>query len=199
MGCVMLHITKTIIVEGTYDRIRVNEVCDAFCLTTGGFDIFTDKEKQGFIRRLAKENGVIVLTDSDRAGFAIRSLIKSVAAGGEVLHAYIPEVFGKERRKDKPSAEGKLGVEGIEREALEKVLRPFAEDAPEQREKITKQDFFELGLTGAPDSAARREALCAALGVPRKISAKALVEALNTVMTKKQLYEMVNSGKFDRD
>ena len=119
----MLHITRAIIVEGTYDRQRVGEVCDAYCLATGGFDIFADREKRAFIRRLAEERGLIVLTDSDRAGFAIRAHIKNIVKKGEVLHAYTPEIYGKERRKDKPSAEGNLGVEGMEREMLENILR----------------------------------------------------------------------------
>ena len=190
----MLHITQAIIVEGIYDRQRVSEVCDAYCFATGGFDVFADREKRNFIQRLAKERGIIVLTDSDRAGFMIRSHIKNIVKEGEVLHAYIPEIFGKERRKDKPSAEGKLGVEGIERRALEEVLRPFAaENIPEQGEPVTKTDLFELGLTGGPDSAARRKALCAALGIPAGISANSLLEAINVTMTKKQFLQVVNS------
>ncbi len=187
----MLHITKAIIVEGVYDRQRVNEVCDAFCFATGGFNIFKNKEKQAFIRRLAKEKGIIVLTDSDRAGLAIRSLVKNIAKEGEVLQAYTPEIFGKERRKDKPSAEGKLGVEGMERKALEMVLAPFAEDGGEKGEKVTKQDLFELGLTGAPDSGERRRELCRRLNLPHSMSPKSLLDAVNAVMTKNQFYDAV--------
>lgn len=191
----MLHISKAIIVEGTYDKQRVGEVCDAFCFATGGFDVFADREKRAFIQRLAKEKGIIVLTDSDRAGFMIRAHIKNIVKEGEVLHAYIPEVFGKERRKDRPSAEGKLGVEGIERTALEEVLRPFADGAPEPGEPITKLDLFELGLTGGPDSASRRKSLCAHMGIPADISTNSLIEAVNAIMTKKQFYKIINSIK----
>ncbi len=192
----MLHITKAIIVEGAYDRRRVEEVCDAYCFATGGFDVFADGEKRDFIRRLAKERGLIVLTDSDRAGFAIRAHIKNIVKEGEVLHAYIPEIYGKERRKPRPSAEGKLGVEGVDRQTLEEVLRPFAADfsAPPP-DPVTKAELYELGLTGAADSAARRRKLCERLGIPSRISANSLLEAVNAIMTKKQFLDIVNSIK----
>ena len=191
----MLHISKAIIVEGIYDKQRVAEVCDAFCFATGGFDVFADREKRDFIKKLAKEKGIIVLTDSDRAGFMIRAHIKNIVKEGKVIHAYIPEVFGKERRKDRPSAEGKLGVEGIERTALEEVLRPFADGAAERGEPVTKLDLFELGLTGGPDSASKRKHLCAHMGIPADISANSLIEAVNAIMTKKDFYQVVNSIK----
>ncbi len=190
----MLHITRAIIVEGTYDCRRVEEVCDAFCFATGGFDIFADGEKRNFIRRLARERGLIVLTDPDRAGFAIRAHIKNIVKEGEVLHAYTPEIYGKERRKPRPSAEGKLGVEGMDRQTLEEVLRPFAADAPPlPPDPVTKLDLYELGLSGAADSAARRRELCERLGIPSRISANSLLEAVNAIMTKKQFGEVVNS------
>lgn len=191
----MLHITRAIIVEGAYDRQRVNEVCDAFCFVTEGFNVFKNREKQEFIRLLAERTGIIVLTDSDRAGFLIRSRIKSIARGGDVVNAYIPEIFGKERRKDKPSAEGKLGVEGMEREALERALAPFAAKGEINADPVTKADFFDLGLTGLPDSAARRKELCQRLKIPVHLSSNALLEAINAIMTKKQLYETANSIK----
>ena len=191
----MLHISKAIIVEGIYDKQRVNEVCDAFCFVTGGFDVFADREKRYFIKKLAREKGIIVLTDSDRAGFMIRAHIKNIVKEGQVLHAYIPEVFGKERRKDRPSAEGKLGVEGIERTALEEVLRPFEDGTAERGEPVTKLDLFELGLTGGPDSASKRKHLCARMGIPADISANSLIEAVNAIMTKKDFYQVVNSIK----
>lgn len=192
----MLHITQAIIVEGVYDRQRVAEVCDAYCFATGGFDVFADKEKKDFIKKLARERGIIVLTDSDRAGFMIRSHIKNIVKDGEVLHAYIPEVFGKERRKEKPSAEGKLGVEGIERQALEEVLRPFAAgNEPEKGEPVTKLDLFELGLTGSADSSDRRKELCRRLEIPAGISTNSLLEGINAIMNKKQFMQVVNSMK----
>ncbi|MGN1098575.1 MAG: toprim domain-containing protein [Clostridia bacterium] len=191
----MLHITRAIIVEGAYDRQRVNEVCDAFCFVTGGFNVFKNREKREFIRLLAREKGIIVLTDSDRAGFLIRNHIKNIVREGEVINAYIPEVFGKERRKDKPSAEGKLGVEGIERAALTEVLRPFSEGEGQSGEPVTKQDFFELGLSGSENSGELRRLLCKRLKIPVGISPNSLIDAVNAIMTKKQFYEIVNSIK----
>ncbi len=189
----MLHIEKAIVVEGVYDRQRVSEVCDAYCFITDGFKIFKDKEKREFIRRLAAERGLIVLTDSDRAGFMIRSHIKNITGGKNIFHAYIPEIFGKERRKAKPSAEGKLGVEGIERAALEEVLLPFAAEQSDTGEKITKADLFELGLSGGKDSSLLREELCKRLSLPMGLSANALVGAVNAIMTKNEFYTAVNS------
>ncbi len=193
----MLHIEEAIIVEGIYDKQRVNEVCDAYCIITDGFGIFKDKEKRTFIRNLAREKGIIVLTDSDSAGRLIRNHIKNIAGNADVKQAYIPEIFGKERRKRKPSAEGKLGVEGMEREALIKTLAPFAAEAPEKKdngaEKVTKRDFFELGLTGERDSGERRRRLCRALKVPENLSANAVIDAVNAIMTKKQFEGVINS------
>lgn len=189
----MLHIEQAIVVEGIYDRQRVNEVCDAYCFVTDGFKVFKDKEKKEFIRFLAREKGLIVLTDSDRAGFLIRGYIKNIAGEKNVQHAYIPEIFGKERRKDKPSAEGKLGVEGIEREALTMVLQPFANGGGARGETITKADFYELGLSGREGSRELRSKLCRQLKIPAAISANSLLDALNAIMTKKQFYDAVNS------
>ena len=185
----MLHITQAIIVEGIYDRQRVTEVCDAYCYITDGCKIFKDKEKREFIRLLAREKGLIVLTDSDRAGFLIRSHIKNITGDKNVRHAYIPEVFGKERRKAAPSAEGKLGVEGMEREALRKVLLPFADGEGVRGEEITKTDLFELGLSGGEGSKQRREALCRKLRLPTHLSANGLLDAANAIMTKKSFFD----------
>lgn len=190
----MLHINEAIIVEGIYDKQRVNSVCDAYVFATDGFNVFKNKEKRTFIRRLAKERGIIVLTDSDRAGFLIRNHIKNIVGNIEIKQAYIPEVFGKERRKDKPSAEGKLGVEGIEAKALEEVLLPFAkENSVPKGEGITKADLFELGLSGGNNSGEKRKVVCRQLKIPENISSKGLVEAVNAIMTKKQFTEIANS------
>ena len=194
----MLHIEKAIIVEGVYDRQRVGEVCDAFCFATDGFKIFKDREKREFIRLLAREKGLIVLTDPDRAGFLIRSHIKNIVREGEVFQAYIPEIFGKERRKAVPSAEGKLGVEGMEREALEETLRPFAcGGAAADGGEITKADLFSLGLSGGKDSREKRAALCRALCLPAQLSANALIDAANAIMSKKDFLRAANSIIFD--
>ncbi len=198
----MLHIDRAIIVEGVYDKQRVSEVCDAFCFVTDGFKVFKDREKREFIRLLAREKGLIVLTDPDRAGFLIRAHIKNIVREGEVLQAHIPEIFGKERRKSAPSAEGKLGVEGMEREALERTLRPFAaegnargEDA--RSEAVTKADLFALGLSGGAGSRERRAALCRALCLPTGLSANAMLDAVNAIMSKKDFLRAANSIIFD--
>lgn len=192
----MLHIKEAIIVEGIYDKQRVEKICDAYVFTTGGFDVFAQKEKREFIRRLAREKGIIVLTDSDRAGFLIRNHIKNIAGDVKIKQAYIPEIYGKERRKDKPSAEGKLGVEGIDDEILREVLSPFAkEPSPlKDEDKVTKADLFEWGLSGSADSAQKRKSLCRRLQIPENISANALLEAVNAIMTKKQLCDIINSA-----
>ncbi len=189
----MLHIERAIIVEGVYDRKRVGEVCDACCFETDGFKIFRDREKRELIRLLARERGLIVLTDSDRAGLMIRSCVHNITGGNGVVNAYIPEIYGKERRKDKPSAEGKLGVEGMNREALTEVLRPFASEAGLVGEKVTKTDFYEMGLSGADGSRKRRERVCASLKIPVSLSANAMLDAVNAIMTKKQFAELLNS------
>ena len=119
----MVKTDRAIIVEGKYDKIRLSSVIDGFIVTTEGFGIFSDKEKQRFIKKLAEEKGLLVLTDSDAAGFRIRTFLKNIVPETQILHAYIPDVYGKERRKDAPSREGKLGVEGMDTAALEEALR----------------------------------------------------------------------------
>ncbi len=181
----MLNIKEAIIVEGKYDKMQLEKVCNAPIFTTDGFRIFKDKEKREFFRKLAKTRGILILTDSDRAGFMIRNHIKGFVEEGKIHQAYIPEIFGKERRKTVPSKEGKLGVEGIDTALLEKVLsRYLSEDTG--GEKITKTDLYEKGLYGGTDSAAARIKLCKMLSVPEKISVNALVDALNALFTKEE-------------
>ena len=188
----MLHIGLAIIVEGKYDKMRVERVCDAPVFTTEGFRIFKDCEKRRFLCRLASSCGILVLTDSDRAGFLIRNHIKGIVGEGKVYHAYIPEMDGKERRKRRPSKEGHLGVEGMEDKLLEDILKKYTADC-EIREKITKTDFFEAGLYGGANSAAARIALCKRLSVPAGISADAMIDAVNALITKEEFFEMVTN------
>ena len=189
----MLHIGLAIIVEGKYDKIRVERVCDAPVFTTEGFRIFKDKEMRGFLRRLASTCGILVLTDSDRAGFLIRNHIKGIVGEGKIYHAYIPEIDGKERRKRRPSKEGHLGVEGMEDKLLAEILEKYTVDFAD-RERITKADLFDAGLYGGANSAAARVSLCKRISVPTGISAGALTDALNALMTKKEFFEMVENG-----
>lgn len=193
----MIHISQAIVVEGKYDKIKLSSILDAVILVTNGFQIFHDAEKMALIRYYAKTTGVIVLTDSDTAGFKIRGYLKGAIHDGTIYHVYIPDIYGKERRKEKPSAEGKLGVEGIDKarllEAFEKA-GIFAAEAPEKEDPITRYDFYEMGLSGGVDSKARRKALQKQLGLPDLLSAASLLEVLNTMMTKSELQKRLEES-----
>lgn len=180
----MLHIKETIIVEGKYDKERLKAVTDAPIICTGGFDLYKNKNTVSAIRTAARRTGIIILTDSDGAGFRIRNYIRQcVGENGTVKQAYIPSVEGKEKRKEKAGKEGLLGVEGMSEEKLRAVLEGVASADFEENEvsgkTITKAVFFEDGLTGRCDSAQRRRRLAAALGLPKRISANAMIDFLN--------------------
>lgn len=181
----MLKISRPIIVEGKYDRLRVLSVADATVISTDGFGIFKKSETAALIRKLAARRGIIVLTDSDGAGLVIRNYIKGITRGADVINVYVPQIKGKERRKKAPSKEGYLGVEGMEREVIEKALAPYddgGDGAPKMT--LTKADFYSLGLSGKDNSAERRKTLARRLGLPQNISASALIEAINLTATK---------------
>jgi len=182
----MLRIREAIVVEGRYDKNTLSQVVDTLILETSGFGIFKNPEQMALLRRAAEKRGLIVLTDSDGAGFVIRNRIKGAIPRQSVKHAYIPDVYGKEKRKKQAGKEGKLGVEGMPPQVLERVLRqagatfldeenPEVESAP----PLTKADLFAAGLTGGPDSAARRLALLKELSLPEHMSANALLAVLN--------------------
>jgi len=189
----MIRLKQAVIVEGKYDKIKLSNLLDALILTTDGFGIFKDKEKQAFLRRIAKEQGLIVLTDSDSAGFLIRGFLQSVLPGEQITHVYIPDLFGKEKRKRIPGKEGKLGVEGVSEQVL---LQAFARAGitADQTDSwsamtLTPADLFEMGLSGRPDSAAKRRALLQALALPERLSTSALLRVLNGYVTKEQFDE----------
>jgi len=189
----MRKIKEVIVVEGRYDKNTVSQVVDAAVITLGGFAVFNDKEKLAFLRRLAEKQGLIVLTDSDGAGFVIRNYLKGALPKDQVKQAYVPDVYGKERRKRKAGKEGKLGVEGMPPEVLLEALRRAgatfldeAEDRP-QKDLITKSDLFELGLSGGADSAAKRQALLKKLELPEHLTANAMLEALNLLFDRDTL------------
>ena len=186
----MLNIKEAIIVEGKYDKIRLERVCSSPIFTTEGFRIFKDKEKREFLKALAKTRGLLILTDSDRAGFMIRNHIKGFITEGEIKQAYIPEIFGKEKRKSAPSKEGKLGVEGIDEKLLSEVLSKYTSPL-DTTEKITKNDLYDIGLYGGADSAAARMSLCRKLSIPEKISVNGLIDALNALITKEKFLELI--------
>lgn len=193
----MLKIKEAIIVEGRYDKNSLSQVVDALILETSGFGVFKDGEKLELIRRLAQRQGIIVLTDSDGAGFVIRNYLKGAIPKHQVKHAYIPDVYGKERRKRKAGKEGKLGVEGMNPDILRQaLLRAGAtvvdgEGTAPVRGDLTPADLFELGFTGRPDSATRRERLLHKLGLPQHMNSKALLVMLNALHTPQEVAQMV--------
>lgn len=184
----MIRVREAIVVEGRYDKNALRQVVDALIIPTDGFGIFRDREKRALLGQLARTRGLILLTDSDGAGFVIRNHLKGVLPKEGVKQAYIPDVYGKERRKRHPGREGKLGVEGMPPAVLlEALLRAGAtvlDGAAEQSARtrpITKADFFRDGLTGRPESAKRRAALQARLRLPERLTANALLEVLNAL------------------
>ena len=190
----MRRIREVIVVEGRYDKNALRQVVEATVVETGGFGVFNDKERISLLRRLAAERGLIVLTDSDGAGFVIRNFLKGAIPKDRVKHAYIPDIYGKERRKTAPGKEGKLGVEGMKPEvllaALERAGATFEDGREsEMRMPITKADLYELGLTGRPDSASRRSALLKELSLPERMTTNAMLEALNILFGREELME----------
>ena len=191
-----LRIREAIVVEGRYDKAALAGVVDTLILETAGFGVFKDAERLAFLRRLAAVRGLIVLTDSDGAGFVIRNHLKGAIPKDQLKHAYIPDVYGKERRKKAPGKEGKLGVEGMSPDVLRRaVLNAGATvldgDAPERAAgNLTPADLFALGLSGTADAAERRGELLKRLGLPERMSAKALLAALNALYTPGELEEL---------
>lgn len=174
-------IPNAVIVEGKYDKNRLSGVIDAFILTTNGFSIFNEKQKEKALRRLAAERPVIVLTDSDSAGMLIRNRITSVLGKEKVIHLYTPKIEGKERRKSRPSREGVLGVEGIDNEILYKLFEPFAAGAESNKKPpfIDRSRLYSDGLFGGKNSASLRKKILLRLDLPDSLSAGALIDILN--------------------
>lgn len=188
----MIRIKQAIIVEGRYDKIRLSNIVDAVIICTDGFSIFKDTEKQELIKSLAAKTGIIILTDSDSAGFKIRSFIRNIVKQGEVLNAVTPDIYGKERRKLQPSKQGKLGVEGIPDDILIGSLERCgavtdAECQPSCEEPLTRADLMELGLIGGDNSSDRRRELQRSLGLPELLSVKLLLEVANKMYTRSEV------------
>ena len=190
----MIRVREAVIVEGRYDKIKLSSLVDGIILETGGFRIFKDPEKLALIRRLAESRGIVILTDSDSAGFLIRNYLNGAVPPEKIKHAYIPDLFGKEKRKDRPSKEGKLGVEGVPVDLLLEALRRAGvvwEDAAGETAvaaPVTKADLYECGLSGQEDSAVRRKQFLRALGLPEHLSANALVRVLGGIYSKEEFY-----------
>ncbi|MCM1529569.1 MAG: DUF4093 domain-containing protein [Alistipes sp.] len=197
----MISLNEAVVVEGKYDKIRLSSVVDAVIIVTNGFRIFKDAEKLALIRYYAEKTGIIILTDSDSAGRKIRGYIKGAVKNGTVKNVHIPDIFGKERRKEKPSAEGKLGVEGIDTDVLLEAFRRAGVTSAERKTApdITKTVMFELGLSGGHDSSVLRKRLQKRLGLPELLSSGALLEVLNTMMTARELAGHVSAIAEEED
>ena len=198
----MLKLKQAVIVEGRYDKARLSTLVDALIVTTEGFDIFRDREKLQFIRTLAERDGIIILTDSDAAGFRIRSYIAGAVDPSRIIHVYIPDILGKERRKASPSAEGKLGVEGIPLELLLEALQRAGVDVetsvPVGQQKIqgrpvTGADLMEWGIIGGDNSSALRKQLLRKLKLPARMNPKALLRVVNTLYDYETFYTLIQS------
>ena len=193
----MIKIKEAVIVEGKYDKIKLSSLIDGLIIETGGFQIFSDREKIELLRRLADTRGLLILTDSDSAGFLIRNHIQSCIPKEKIRHAYIPDLYGKEKRKLHPSKEGKLGVEGIDPEILLESIRRSGASAieeagsSEEKRKITKLDLYEDGFSGGADSSKKRQVLLRELGLPERLTAKALVPVLNSLVNYEEYQKVV--------
>lgn len=197
----MLHTNMAVIVEGKYDKIKLSSVIDAVIIPTNGFRVFKDKEKMELIRYYASGAGIIILTDSDSAGFKIRNYIKGSVGNARIFNVYIPDIYGKERRKTEYSKEGKLGVEGMDEDVLIEAFKKSGIDfssEPRRRRDITKMDLFEDGLSGGANSSEKRAELLKALGLPELLTANAMLEVLNAMLTREQYKQAVGKlGKTD--
>ena len=192
-----LKISIPIIVEGKYDKIKLDSILDADVFTTGGFSLFKRGDRLDFFRRIS-ERGVIVLTDSDGAGTLIRSHISSAVPKEKIYQLYTPKIHGKEKRKTHASAEGTLGVEGIDADILRELFRPFADgNTPAHGEKITKSDLYEARMSGGTGAAERRARFCSHVSLPDGISPNAMLSALNVLMSREEFFTKV--AEFDNE
>ena len=178
-----IKLSEAVIVEGKYDKIKLSNILDAFIIETNGFAVFKDKTKLSFIKKLAKERGIIILTDSDHAGFMIRNYISSGVPKEQIKNVYIPDIFGKEKRKNAPSKEGKLGVEGMTKEVIVEALSKAGITS-------SKSVCSDPVTTGGAGSKAKRKALCKTLDLPEFLSTSSLISCINNFMTKEEFYSV---------
>ncbi|MEE0946756.1 MAG: DUF4093 domain-containing protein [Acutalibacteraceae bacterium] len=199
----MIKIKQTVIVEGKYDKINIENFIDAYIISTDGFRIFKDKEKTDLIRTLAKNCGIIIMTDSDSAGMVIRSHLKGVVAEGEIIQVYLPQIKGKEKRKNKHSAEGFLGVEGLSEEVIKDALLKagingeFTEKRSEKT--VTKALFYALGLSGNDGAALKREELLKYFRLPTNMSANAMLDYFGRIMSSEEFKEEYEKCQKQKD
>ena len=189
----MIKINEVVIVEGKYDKIKLSSIIDATIITTDGFGIFRDKEKQKLIKRLADERGILVLTDSDNAGFVIRGFLKGIVDNQKIRHAYIPDLYGKEKRKTQASAEGKLGVEGVKAQIIEESLRKAGVECQknENKNSIKKSDLYSDGFYGVDNCNEKRLKLLKRLDLPENMNANLLLEMINVFLTYDEYKQIV--------
>lgn len=198
----MLELKETVVVEGKYDLMRLKEFIASPIITTEGFRIFADKEKQFLIREIADKNGIVLMTDPDSAGQVIRSFLNGVADKSKIKHCYVPMIKGVEKRKSAPSKEGLLGVEGLSAEVLANALRRcgaeiIGEEKPAPKEEITKLDLFEMGLSGRENSAILRQKLLKYLGFPTYLSANAMLCAINCLYNKNEIIDKLKEMSYN--
>ena len=194
-----LRLKSPIVVEGKYDKIKLSSIIDSRIIVLDGFGVFKDNEKHDMLRRIADVSGLIVLTDSDGGGLVIRNHLRSIISPEKLTHLYIPEVAGKERRKESPSKEGLLGVEGIDTDVLYDLLLPFeTESVQSDIRRVKRSDLYEDGFMGGAGSSEKRKALCRECRLPQNISSNALVEALELLYSYdeyKKILLKINEGK----
>ena len=198
----MLELKETIVVEGKYDLIKLRSFISSPIIATEGFRVFADKEKQFLIREIAAKNGIILMTDPDKAGQVIRSFLRGIADKSKIKQCYVPLVKGVEKRKSAPSKEGFLGVEGLSEEMLTDALRKcgaeiIGEQKPHKKEEITKIDLYELGLSGRDNSAKLRHELLKELGLPEYLSANAMLCAINCLYNKQEIVDKLKSLSYN--
>lgn len=191
----MIKIKEAVIVEGKYDKIKLANILDAFIIETNGFQIYKDKARRDFIKRLADERGIIVLTDSDHSGFQLRNYISMGIPRDKIKHLYIPDVYGKEKRKAEPSKEGKLGVEGIDDKVLIKLFENAAVECMETESKshLTNYDLFAAGISGGANSKEKRKKLLKKLNLPEFLSTNSLLTYLNSSVSRDAFFEIMNT------
>ncbi len=191
----MIKVKEAVIVEGKYDKIKLSSIIDGLIIETNGFQIFSDKKQMNLIRRLADARGILVLTDSDAAGFVIRNYLTGAISPDKIKHAYIPDILGKESRKEKPSKEGKLGVEGVPADVIIDALKRAGvtcEQGETGGRKITKTDLYLFGLSGDENSAQKRQILLKELSLPEHLAANSLVGVLNSIMSYNEFAKLVD-------
>lgn len=202
----MIKLKEAVIVEGKYDKIKLQGIIDAPIIETNGFRIFNDKSKQRLLRQIADQRGIVIMTDSDSGGFVIRNFLKGILDNSKIKHCYIPEILGKEKRKEKQSKEGMLGVEGVANEIILSAIQKcgatvIGEHTPgktPEHAELTKADLYELGLTGREHSAALRKALLEKLDMPGYMTTNAMLVAINCLYSKKNIVDILENLDYNR-